>query len=238
MKLRIKRFLKYTIILIALLIITYIVLLNTPSNKPQTTLSESIPIVYDRPVEKPATKVSVVKQLPNYPSGDEFAAGVSFLRAYGFDLTIEDLINNMNYSDNDFVYCYIGDATTSRGYCYSPALVVCMNNYLAKNSSYNLFTQNFSNISYQELANFITSGNPIVVWITNDYKSPRFTAEKYNDHFTLYENSHVVVVYGIENGIVAFADSLSGEKEGMAEDEFVRLWTTCGSQAIGMYYVN
>ena len=42
---------------------------------------EEIPIVYDTPIEDPATYVKAIEQLPEYPSGDEFAAAAIFLNA-------------------------------------------------------------------------------------------------------------------------------------------------------------
>lgn len=208
-------------------------------SQPQESETE-IPIVYDIPIENPATYVEAVKQLPEYPSGDEFAAAASFLNAYGCDVMIEDLIPCMNYSEDNFVEAYVGDATTDTGYCFAGSLVICMNNYLVPQKT-SFKTVNKSSISWEEFKYYINSGQPMIVWFTNDYSYPRFTDITCNSYFTMYENAHCVVVYGIENGIVAFADSLNednGGKVGIPEDEFRQIWEACGSQCIGIYSVD
>lgn len=211
--------------------------------QPQETVQEQqaeIPIVYDRPMENQIAQVEAVQQLPEFPSGDEFAAAASFLNAYGYDATIEDLIPCMNYSEDNFIEAYVGDATTDTGYCFAGSLVICMNNYLVPQKA-SFRTVNKSGISWEEFKSYINSGQPMIVWFTNDYTAPRFTNITYNNYFTMYENAHCVVVYGIENGIVAFADSLNennGGKVGIPEDEFRQIWEACGSQCIGTYYVN
>lgn len=208
-------------------------------SQPQESEIE-IPIVYDTPIENPADYVKAVEQLPEYPSGDEFAAAASFLNAYGYDATIEDLISCMNYSEDNFVEAYVGDATTDTGYCFAGSLVICMNNYLVPQKA-SFRTVNKTSFSWEEFKHYINSGQPMIVWFTSDYNYPRFTDITYNSYFTMYENAHCVVVYGIENGIVAFADSLNennGGKVGIPEDEFRQIWEACGSQCIGIYSVD
>ena len=210
--------------------------------QPQKVVQEQqaeVPVVYDRPMENPAARVEAVQQLPEFPSGDEFAAAASFLNAYGYDVNIYSLLNTMNYNEEDFVLCYVGDARTDTGYCFAGSLVICMNNYLAQNDAA-FHTQNFTGITFEELKEYVSSGNPLIVWFTGDYQLPRFNGQIYNDYFQMYENAHCVVVYDISNGVVSFADSLVEENNGktrIAEDEFRQIWEACGSQAIGIYYL-
>lgn len=198
------------------------------------------PIVYDKPMENPAARVEIVQQLPEFPSGDEFAAAASLLNAYGYNVDIYSLLDTMNYNEENFVLCYVGDARTDTGYCFAGSLVICMNNYLAQNDVA-IYTQNFTDMTFEELKEYVSSGKPLIVWFTNDYQLPRFNGQIYNDHFQMYENAHCVVVYDVQNGVVSFADSLVEEnsgKIGIAEDEFRQIWEACGSQAIGVYYPN
>ena len=211
--------------------------------QPQKVVQEQqaeVPIVYDRPMENPAARVEAVQQLPEFPSGDEFAAAASFLNAYGYDVDIYSLLDTMNYNEEDFVLCYVGDARTDTGYCFAGSLVICMNNYLSHNDAA-IHTQNFTGMTFEELKEYVSSDKPLIVWFTNDYQLPRFNGQIYNDHFQMYENAHCVVVYDVSNGVVSFADSLVEEnngKTGMAEDEFRQIWEACGSQCIGVYYPN
>lgn len=204
---------------------------NTPL--PQ---KEEVPIIYDSPVQDPANHVEQVEVLPEFPSGDEFAAAVSFLRAYGYNVSIHELLDCMNYSDTNFVEVYVGDARTDYGYCMTPALVICMNNYLVDIGG-QIRTQNMDGMSIEAIGDYLNSNHPMIVWYTNDYKQPRYTGATYNNVFRVYENAEVLVIYSIQDGVVAAMDPNDGAIE-IPIDEFESIWQACGSQAIGVYYVN
>lgn len=197
---------------------------------------EEVPIIYDSPVQDPANYVEQVDPLPEFPSGDEFAAAVSFLRAYGYDVSIHKLLDYMNYSDTNFVEAYVGDARTDYGYCMTPALVICMNNYLVDTGG-QIRTQNMDGMSIEAVSDYLNSNHPMIVWYTNDHEQPRYTGATYNNVFRVYKNAEVLVIYGIQNGVVAAMDPNDGAI-GIPIDEFKSIWQACGSQAIGVYYVN
>ena len=217
----------------ALIIVLFIFSIQIKSCKEQqSTLKEQeeLVIVYDTPVQNPAARLEIVRQLPDYPSGDEFAAAASFLQAYGYNVNIPDLMENMNYSADNYVESYIGDATTDVGYCYAPALVVCMNNYLFTQQS-NMRTENMSGMTWSHLKEQVGDNKPLIVWFTNDYNYPRF-----NDNF-VYENMRTIIIQKIENGTVTFIDSINGINT-LPEQQFQSIWEECGSQCIGVYYEN
>lgn len=217
----------------ALIIILFIFSIQIKSCKEQQSIlkeQEELAIVYDTPVQNPAARIKVVQQLPDYPSGDEFTAAVSFLQAYGYNTDIPSLIENMNYSANNFVEGYVGDATTDVGYCYAPVLVVCMNNYLFTVQA-NMRTENMSGITWNHLKEYVQDNNPVIVWLTDDYNYPRF-----NDT-SAYDNMRTIVIQKIENGTVTFVDSINGIST-LQEQQFQNIWEECGSQCIGVYYEN
>lgn len=217
----------------ALIIILFIFSIQIKScKKQQSTLKEQeeLATVYDTPIQNPAVRMEVVQQLPDYPSGDEFAAAVSFLQAYGYNANIPSLIENMNYSANNFVESYVGDATTDTGYCYAPALVVCINNYLFTVQA-NMRTENMSGITWDHLKEYVAKNQPLIAWFTDDYNYPRF-----NDT-AAYDNMRTVVIQRIENGAVTFIDSINGITT-LPESQFQSIWEKCGSQCIGVYYEN
>lgn len=208
-------------------------------NQPQEAVQEQqeeTPTIYDTSITNPAGNVKVVEQLPEFPSGCEFAAAVSFLNAYGYDVNISSLLNYMNYSDDNYIECYVGDARADYGYCYAPALVICMNNYLFNHNAA-IGTQNFTGITYKAFKEYISSNQPMIVWYTSDGEMPQYYGELYNNHFQMYSNEHVIVVYEIGNGIITAADSLNGKIE-IPEEEFQQIWEACGSQCIGVYDKN
>lgn len=206
------------------------------SQNTQLPQEEEIPIVYDFPVQNPANYIEQVEAFPEFPSGDEFAAAVSFLRAYGYDVSIHELLDCMNYSDTNFVETYVGDASSDYGYCMTPALVICMNNYLASTEGL-MRTQNMDGMSIEAISDYLNSNHPMIVWYTSDHKQPRYTGAIYNNVFQVYENAEVLVIYDIQNGAVVAMDSNDGAIT-IPIDEFESVWQACGSQAIGVYYVN
>lgn len=207
------------------------------SQNAQLPQEEKVPIIYDSPVQDPANHVEQVEALPDFPSGDEFAAAVSFLRAYGYNVSIYELLDCMNYSDTNFVEAYVGDARTDYGYCMTPALVICMNNYLASSTDGQLRTRNMDGMSIKAISDYLNSNHPMIVWYTNDHEQPRYTGATYNKVFQVYENAEVLVIYGMQNGVVEAMDSNDGAIK-IPIDEFESIWQACGAQAIGVYYVN
>lgn len=194
------------------------------------------PVVYDTPVKNPAKNVEVINQLPEFPSGDEFAATTSFLNAYGYSANIYSLLNYMNYDATNYVECYVGDARTNTGYCYAPALVICINNYLSDIDA-RIRVYNSTGLHYEALKEYVSNGEPMIVWYTSDGNMPEYNNELYKNHFRTYTNQQVIVVYNIEKGIVEATDSLNGYIS-IQEDEFQRIWEASGSQCIGAYYKN
>lgn len=227
-------FILFAIVMVIISFTVYAIKENQSYLTAQEQIEETL-IVYDSPIQNPAANVKVVEQLPEFPSGDEFAAAVSFLRAYGYDLNFYSLLNDMNYSDTNYIECYVGDAKTEEGFCYAPALVICMNSFLsAKNAD--IRTQNLSEMTFKELKEYVNSGQPLIVWYTSDGAMPQYEPKNDDNYIQRYSNAQVIVVSSIGNNKVYAADSLNGELE-IPEYAFKQVWQACGSQCIGVYYV-
>ena len=196
---------------------------------------ESMPIIYDTPVSEVPDYIStehveVINQFPDYPAGCEFAAATMLLRSYGYDVDIEDLLDTMNYSDDNFVFAYWGDVKT-QGAVYAPGLVICINNWLQENGTV-LRSSNYSGMSWDDVISTLESGRPLIMWYTSDYSFPQYTDFTSNGE-TMYSNEHCVVAYGIKDGKVQVADSIHGYTE-IEETTFQQIWSDCGAMAIGL----
>lgn len=227
----------FFLLVFILLGINYFIRYNSETQSNYNTtqkLSDNLPIIYDSDIYDIANSIEVVYQLPEFKSGDEFAAAVGFLNACGYDANFYDLLNLMNYSDTDYVTKYVGDAKTDIGYCYSPALVICMNRYLQSVNSA-IRVQNYTGLSYRDLQDTVQQGNPYIVWLTDDYTEPEYVNIYYDNINQLYTNSHTVIVYNIDNSRVYIADSVNGEIT-MDIADFKVLWEKCGKQAIGIQF--
>lgn len=221
-------------------IILAVILLSLCGCTQQAPLpQEEMPIIYDTPAAEmpdyvPAEHIEMVYQYPDYPAGCEFAAAAMLLDSYGYSVEIQNLLDFMNYSDNNFVFCYLGDVKTE-GVVYAPGLVVCINNYLHSiNAGFR--STNLTGITWNEVVSTLESGRLLVMWVTEDYTSPQFTNFMSNDQY-LYSNEHCVCVYGIDEGIVKIADPIKGFIE-IDESIFQQVWTECGEMAIGLRTVN
>lgn len=205
-----------------------------------TTLPQgSVPIIYDTPASEvpnyiPAENVEVINQFPDYPAGCEFAAATMLLRSYRYDVDIEDLLDTMNYSDDNFVFTYWGDVKT-QGAVYAPGLVICINNWLQENGA--IFrSMNYSGISWSDVISTLESGRPLIMWYTSDYSSPQYTDFTSSGEY-MYYNEHCFVVYGVEDGKIQVADSIHGYTE-IEEATFQQIWNECGAMAIGLRTVS
>lgn len=191
-------------------------------------------IVYDKPVTDPTAYIEVVSQYPDYPSGDEFAAAACFLRAYGYNADIQDLIGYMNYSDTFDDMTFFGDAKTDTGCCSSSALTIAIDNYLS-NKGGKMWVRNRSGIDFDALSSYISSGKPAIVWYTSDGKDPNFISGSERMQYPLYENSKTAVAYGIADGSILLTDSTTGMVSRISLDEFESIWEECGSQCVIAY---
>lgn len=209
----------------------------TQASLPQE--QEEMPILYDPPAAEmpdyvPAQHVEMVYQYPDYPAGSEFAAATMLLNSYGYNAEIQNLLDTVNYSDDNFVFCYWGDVKTE-GAIYAPGLVVCINNYL-QDINAKFRSTNLTGMTWDEVVSMLNSGKPLIMWVTEDYTAPHFTDFSANNQY-LYSNEHCVCVYGIDEGIVRVADPLKGFI-GIDESIFQQVWTECGEMAIGLYMID
>lgn len=202
------------------------------ADQPQTV--QGPVIVYDKSVTDPVAYIEVISQYPDYPSGDEFAAAACFLRAYGYNASIQELVGYMNYSDAFDDMAFFGDAKTDTGCCSSPALTIAIDNYLSDKGG-KMWVCNKSGISFDALISYIRSGKPAIVWHTSDGDDPSFISGSERMQYPLYENSKVAVAYGITDDDILIADSVAGTVSNVPLDEFKTIWEKCGSQCIIAY---
>ena len=168
------------------------------------------------------------------PTGCESAALTDLLRYWGFnigDSTIADAY--MPWSDDEFVYSFMGNPHSYHGNSLmSPGITNTANSFLSAAGS-SLRATNVSGMDLYSLYDYITIGQPLVVWSTVDLEdtgSPYYGPE---DGYYLYHSSHAVVLDGYDRntGAVHVSDSISGQCWRNAS-RFAEIFREMGSQAV------
>ena len=172
-------------------------------------------------------------QLPDLPAGCEEVALACVLRAYGFDATAEELIEEYLPIDptfTDFVDSYGGDPYTGGG-AYPPAIVITADRYF-ESKDVNAAAEDLTGSSFDDISERVREGQPILVWTTMYMNEPHWSSRTYESE-EWYSNEHCVVVYGVHDDAVLVSDPLDGMVRRDLE-EFADLYSECGSMAVAI----
>lgn len=169
-----------------------------------------------------------------YPEASEFAAAVIILRTYGYaDVEIQNFIDNgcIPFSNTDAVRGYYGNIDLT-GYGYEEAIALTINYYFRS-----IVAEDYiaiaTTMQTKDLEQYINTGQPVLVWFTNDYEIPEWYSENPlpDNKYNTYYNKHCVVVYQIDNNTVYFSDPLNGLQQ-MNKNEFTIIYEAIGCHAI------
>ena len=168
-------------------------------------------------------------QYPNYPAGCEPVSLWIILRAYQFDISLEDLITNyMPKSNSDWVNCYYGDIYTT-GFAFPRAICITANNYLMEIDS-PILAYDISGCDWEEIKRNLNMGLPVMVWYTINNTQPYWT-NNIQENYRVYWNEHCVVVYEYQDGYVYISDPIDGYRV-IEESMFKEIWEECGRYAV------
>lgn len=183
----------------------------------------------------PAHRVGALLQLPEFPSGCEPASLAIALRAWGYPVSIAELVDggyftyDASWSQAD---AYLGDPR-GIGSALPPAVVRAATSYLtARNAS--LAPIELTGKPFKAIGEKAAAGIPVLTWSTVDATWPRFTLQRPSvDGYPWYTNFHCVVVYGIDGSDVLVSDPLAGLVRRDAA-RFSALHAACGSMAVAL----
>lgn len=178
--------------------------------------------------------IPLINQNPDYPNGCE-AAATTLLKYLGIDITLKDFINNylpmsdvyekdgIRYGPNPAVSYAGNPADTSRGWgTFEPVIANATTSILKEQKKanpkleYNIY-ENAEKYSLKTAANQLTGTfTPFLIWTTIDYTEAKDIYEWFSyDKKSIYtypQNSHVVVVTGVDENYYYINDPLKMKK--------------------------
>ena len=190
--------------------------------------------------------VPFISQLENYPNGCEAVSTVSLLQYSGFDITVDDFIDNLLPMgakpelggigpDPEKVYC--GDPRSKNGWgCYSSVIASVLDEYLYESG----YTYNHSyTYSLQELCQtYIDRGIPVIVWATvgmvdsSDMYAHWYTEE--GKEISYNRKLHCLVLTGYDSDNYYFNDPMVGKNIPYSKASAQKAFEILGMQSIAV----
>lgn len=183
---------------------------------------------------KPAGKqlpVANIMQNPDLPNGCEITSLTICLNYKGYSVDKCDMSDNYlpKWADltGDPEYYYLREPRSNGFYCFASCICTTIDNYNNANGTsipYANLTGSDVSTLYQELEN----GNPVVVWGTLRWGTPR----QYSSG--LYSNLHCMVLSGYTDTTVTITDPIYGVTT-VKRSTFETVWRQMGSRAVVVY---
>ena len=195
-----------------------------------------------------ALDVPVVLQDPLLPNGREAASLASALQFAGEDADMLDLayayipredfytVNGARFGPSP-QNAYAGDPAGLGFYCFAAPVAAGANEYLAAACSA-LRARDATGVTAEGLRAYLSSGTPVLVWITTDGEAPRLSAFSWTvpstgETVTGLANSHCVVLTALGRTRARIMDPLCGERT-LTAGEFLFMFEKMGSRAVAL----
>ncbi|MEW8993915.1 C39 family peptidase [Clostridium sp.] len=192
--------------------------------------------------------VGIINQLPEYKNGCEATSLTMMLNYAGINVDKDSVIAKVKRDSTPIKYDskgkivewgnpkngFVGDITgKTPGYSIDPeALAPVINEYLPDKAL------DLSGCDYSELEKILSSGRPIVVWITSKFIEPKLSHTWTSNGETInsYFPQHAVLVTGMDEDYIYYNDPLTGVKNDKIDKEtFKSVWTKMGKKALSYY---
>lgn len=171
--------------------------------------------------------VPYIDQHDGYEAGCESASAVMALNFAGYDITVDEFIDNYlpigdapyMLDDGTQLGCdpwekFPGDPRTDEGWgCYSPVIERAVNDYLSSSSGSAL---RLENVPLETLcADYITNNIPVLIWATIDMEVPTYytswTVPESGREIDWIYPMHCLVLIGYDETSYIFNDPWAGE---------------------------
>lgn len=190
----------------------------------------------------------IIYQMPELPTGCEITALTMAINYYGYpaDKTVmaseylPTASANRYYGADGRLYgtdmneYFIGDPFTEGGIiCGTGAIVTAADGYLADAGSA-LRAHDITGSSPEELYRRVSSGQPVVVWVTISMADRRATQGWYTengDYVDWSTNDHGAVLIGYTDTTVTIADPISGRIE-YDREQFEEVFASRGNRCV------
>ncbi|WKA50958.1 C39 family peptidase [Planococcus liqunii] len=228
------------------------VLLESPVMKisrPFTVDKENDELLIETYAQNKAISVPILLQEPELPTGCEITSLTAMLNYYGEPVTKEEMakkflkkvplrIEGGKLIGPDPQDAFTGDPTSAKGVYVFPQAVVETAEKYATSVNEQFAASDLSGSSSQEIEKYITSGVPVLMWITRELEPPvtnnGWWIEGTMEYHKTFQNQHAVVLTGIDESSVTIMDPLKG-KVVHDKSEFFTSYESLGSYAMTLY---
>ena len=200
-------------------------------------------------VESKLIEIPVICQFPDYPSGCESVSTVMNLNYLGYDITIDEFINNYlpkgsapyrkknvwHSDDPDKVF--LGDPTSSFGWgIWAKGLYSAVREYMADQKKSMLVTYTYYETLESLCDKYIKKDIPVIVWVTvgmqNTYERLNAVIDGINKKYTWISPNHCMLLVGFDSSYYYFNDPTTGKVEKYGKEEAQNAFSGNGSQAV------
>lgn len=199
-----------------------------------------------------AISVPIVMQEPALPTGCEITSLTAMLNYYEEPVTKEEMasdflkkiplrMENGKVVGPDPQDAFIGDPASPKGVYVFPQAIVDTAEKYVETANKDFVASDLSGSTSLEIEKYITSGVPVLMWITREL-APPFTnngwwIEGTQEYHKTFQNQHAVVLTGMDESSVTIMDPLKGNVT-HNRDEFFTSYESLGSYAMTLYKEN
>lgn len=159
--------------------------------------------------------VEALNQMYGMEAGCEALALTAAINHFGYDLDIDDIVDDYMVYSSDFVTGYCGNPR--RFYegagIYPPGMLTTTWNFIDENDA-PLYPFDTTGLSMSDLYRFVDAGCPALIWTTYDRGYPyiEHSREYEGIYYPWYDTEHCVCLFGydLEDDEVKVADSWGG----------------------------
>ena len=169
--------------------------------------------------------VEYIDQTEKYPTGCESVSTVMCLKYHGFDITVDEFIQN--YLEMGEIYYklnkmfapdpndkFVGSPYDSHSYgCYEPVIEKALKKIIEDKNINNFEIKNLTNVPMETIIKeYIDNDMPVIFWATIDlkpsYEGSRWTITGTKEEFVWKAREHclLLVGYDMEKGLYYFND--------------------------------
>ena len=199
-------------------------------------------------------KVPYQNQMPGYPTGCEAAASVMILKAYGYSITMDEMVKiiprenlkivNGKWYGPDIHEKFVGDPrggyrSSTRGYgAFAPVVTKSLQKAIDQRGG-GCTATNITGCTFDTLLKTVSEGHPAVVWATYNMQNPTDVNAWYikkgdkEEYFSYPKGTHVMVLCGYDKNYVYVMDPYEcSTPKTFSRSTFESRWNLLGKQAI------
>lgn len=186
----------------------------------------------------------IKNQFSDYPTGCETVALYTLLKYYKVDVTLEELINNLQkgekpYYENNIMYGgdpereFLGNPEEKDGYgVYDKPIEKLANQYKKD-------IKNITGTSLNNILKLVKKGYPVQVWTSIDCKKPKISEKtwidkKTNKKIIWKQPFHSLIIIGYTENEIITSDPHEGKIKNYNKKDFEKAYNFFGKRAL--YY--